>query len=545
MSKVIGEGAYGCVHKPPLLCEGQTVAQHNTISKLMTTADATKEMKEYVLIDNADRAKNFYLGKPTQCKLGDIALNLRPISKCEIGEAVLKKYDDYSLLTMADGGLDLKQFALKLKGLTPTPANNTILEKFWLDAHRILVGLKVFIDNDIVHHDMKHQNIVYNETTNRLNFIDFGLMTSKTKLITSLHRSSHWLADYHWSFPLEIAFLNKSKYDAVAYNSYSAMSRVFARLVDAINSDPDAKSSQAISYFFSIITNHKKGSAEHKQAFTEYLNGFAQTMMQINPDPGEYDKFINKSVNTIDSYGVGMAFMVVLKHGFHLMTDHDFIRDLADLFHRMFHTNLSMRLEIGDILIQYEACLGKHGILKKYDKHFIDHKLMDGPVLPPAIQRAIADVDVADVLLSPAELVDVALSPVKDCGAGKEYKRSTKRCVNVCKAGFSRDAAFKCKKNKTVKVKPVKPMKPCPSSKERNPKTEKCVFVCKQGFSRDADFKCKKNKTVKPIKVKPIKVVKPCPTSKERNQKTGRCIFICQPGYSRDADFKCKKTHSA
>ena len=48
MSIVIGEGTYGCVHKPPLLCEGETVAENNKISKLMTTADATKEMKEYV-----------------------------------------------------------------------------------------------------------------------------------------------------------------------------------------------------------------------------------------------------------------------------------------------------------------------------------------------------------------------------------------------------------------------------------------------------------------------------------------------------------------
>lgn len=508
MSQVIGEGTYGCVHKPPLLCEGQTVAENNKISKLMTTIDATKEMKEYVLIDNADRAKNFYLGKPTQCKLGTNASNKSPISKCEIGEEVFKKYNDYSLLTMADGGVDLKNFALRLKAVTPTPANNTMMEKFWLEAHRILVGLKVFIDNDIVHHDMKQHNIVYNQTTNRINFIDFGLMTSKTKLITSLRNSSHWLADYHWSFPLEIAFLNKTSYDKVSYKSYNAKTQYFTDIVDGINNKPNAKSSQAISYFFSIITNHKERTAEHKQAFVAFMKGFSQTILnQIKPGPDRhddfYEDFVNKSVNTIDSYGVGMAFMVVLIHGFHLMTDQDFIKDLAELFHLMFQPDLSLRLEIDDILIQYEACLGKHGILKKYDKHFVDHKLMDGPVLPPAIVQAIAQVDVADVLLSPAELVDVALSPVKDCGAGKEFNRTTKRCVKVCKAGFSRDAAFKCKKNKTVKVKPVKPVK------------------------------------VKAVKIKPVKA---CPSSKERNPKTGRCIFICKPGYSRDAEFKCKKT---
>lgn len=492
-SKVIGEGTYGCVHKPPLICEGKTKAQKNKISKLMTTANATKEMKEYALIDNADRAKNFYLGKPTKCKLGRMASNVRPIADCKIWTDVYNKYDNYSLLNMKDGGMDLKNFALKIKGLTPTPANNNMMEKFWLEAHRILAGLKVFIDNDIVHHDLKQHNIVYNEKDNRLNFIDFGLMSSKTKIMNGLNRSSYWLADYHWSFPLEIAFLNKSIYDAVSYKSRNSRMQYLKNIIDALKSDPNAKSSQAISYFFSMITDHKKGTAEHKQAFSAYLNGYAQTIIyQISPDPGEYDKFVNKSVNTIDSYGVGMAFMVVLIHGLHLMTDHDFIKDLADLFHLMFHPHLAMRLEIGDILTQYESCLGKHGILQKYDKHFIDHKLIDGPVLPPAIDNSIAHVDVADVILSPAELVEVALSPVKDCGAGKEFNRTTKRCVKVCKMGFSRDPAFKCKKNKTVKKQ--KSIRDCPDGKERNPKTKRCVNTCKPGYSRDPDFKCKKNK---------------------------------------------------
>mgnify|MGYP000368252659 CR=1 FL=1 len=33
------------------------------------------------------------------------------------------------------------------------------------------------MNNDIIHHDLKPLNIVYNEEQNRLNFIDFGFMT--------------------------------------------------------------------------------------------------------------------------------------------------------------------------------------------------------------------------------------------------------------------------------------------------------------------------------------------------------------------------------
>ena len=67
--KVIGEGAYGCIHSPTLFCQGTKQRDNNKISKLMTTEEATQEMKEYVIIDNADRAQKFYLGKPTKCQL--------------------------------------------------------------------------------------------------------------------------------------------------------------------------------------------------------------------------------------------------------------------------------------------------------------------------------------------------------------------------------------------------------------------------------------------------------------------------------------------
>ena len=53
--KVIGEGTYGCVHNPPLLCDGSTTRDNEKVSKLMDPREASKEMKEYVLIDKIDK----------------------------------------------------------------------------------------------------------------------------------------------------------------------------------------------------------------------------------------------------------------------------------------------------------------------------------------------------------------------------------------------------------------------------------------------------------------------------------------------------------
>ena len=59
--KVTGEGTYGCVHYPPLYCKNSKKRDLDNISKIMTTYDAKKEMKEYVLIENMIARNSFIL----------------------------------------------------------------------------------------------------------------------------------------------------------------------------------------------------------------------------------------------------------------------------------------------------------------------------------------------------------------------------------------------------------------------------------------------------------------------------------------------------
>ena len=76
---------------------------------------------------------------------------------------------------------------------------------------RLLYGSKVLIDNGIVHHDLKQQNIVYNENTGRVNFIDFGLMMRKTEMFKNANGSRYPFGE-HWSFPPDILFYNYVDY---------------------------------------------------------------------------------------------------------------------------------------------------------------------------------------------------------------------------------------------------------------------------------------------------------------------------------------------
>ena len=147
----------------------------------MTDENASGELNEFKLIKKADKKENFHLGKPTSCKVENNIDNNLAIRNCSGFEPDL--IDNYSLLLLKYGGDDLLKFSKQIKELSSNDANTRMVEHFWLEVSRILFGIKILHDNENIHHDLKHLNIVYNKDKKRINFIDFGLMTTKSKII--------------------------------------------------------------------------------------------------------------------------------------------------------------------------------------------------------------------------------------------------------------------------------------------------------------------------------------------------------------------------
>ena len=172
--KVIGEGTYGCVLRPSLKCkEDIDIPYNERVSKILSLSDSKKELSEYNNIESVDAKNEFYLGKPVSCKIKNTLFsNLKAIQSCKIGSEVLKKMDKYSLIIMKDGGHSLDEYVEIMGTWAASPENTKKCELFLLDSLRLFKGILIFKKNDLIHHDLKPQNIVYNEESNRLNFID-------------------------------------------------------------------------------------------------------------------------------------------------------------------------------------------------------------------------------------------------------------------------------------------------------------------------------------------------------------------------------------
>ena len=475
---VIGQGTFGCVHKPQMKCIGQKRTDASIVSKLMGRDDANDELREFALIQKADTKEEYYLGLPQDCNIDNLYdLNKIAISNCSGFDA--NKINQYKLLLMKYGGKDLLNFGEDVLKLKKTPDNIHKIELFWLEVSRLFRGIHVFNKAGIVHHDLKHPNIVYDEKTRRINFIDFGFMTNKTDIINLCKSSDYWLSkQMHWSFPFEIILWNKDTYSKYANGTVSKLAKDFATV--------SLDMSKPTGNFFHAITDFKPNTPEYKRLSENMFKQFFRMSMDL--DIKGYEDFLNKSVDTVDSYGLGIALMYMLRKSRHLL-QRDFSTKVFSLFQNMIHHNVYSRHDTNTLMNEYEGILSEHGVLTKHNMHFDNHKLVSGNELPISIEKTVSKMvhDVNQISKEDINAMSPYDEPIRICPEGKEYKRHTKRCVKTCKSGYMRDGNFKCVKDTHRKT-----VKKCPAGKQLNPNTNRCRDICPPGKIRNDKNRCVK-----------------------------------------------------
>ena len=438
--KVIGKGSYGCVHKPSLKCKTRKVNYKNKISKYMLKKHANIEMKEYDIIKSADPTKYTYLGKPISCIPEYSFENTDAILNCNLGTNI----QDFSILVMNDGGENLEDFSKRFRQNSVTTENKNKMELFWIEAQRILYGLTLFLQKDIIHHDLKAQNIVYNEEKNRINFIDFGLMRSRSKMFNKCKNSESTTAIRHWSYPFELQFMNAKKFKKV-----SQWGPVKKNLfIENIINNMESEENKSYRIFLSIVFGHLDYNIRRENRKI-IINDFKDLLDELKPD--DYEELLNLSLNTIDSYGVGIGFANVLANTSKFI-NRDFQNDLCSLFNRMLTNYLPYRFQPDEILREYESIIIKHGLLEKHNKNYENHIIKDYKPKKEKKNKLLNKLDEIEFVLTNSDREFLSMPPVFNCPNTKDFNPYTKKCVSKCKDNKIRNENFRCVKNKTVKA---------------------------------------------------------------------------------------------
>jgi len=378
----VGEGGFGCVHKPSLRCAKETmnIDYNKYISKLMKKKSAKKELNDFVIVSKVDPENKYHLGTPIMCTPDvDNEDTIRDINECKrfTAHEVRQSPDKYKLLLLKDGGYDLSIFCKQhLKHFINENPNNVY--RFWLEVRHLIQGIHFFNSHGIVHYDLKPQNIVFNPETFKLMFIDFGLMNTKNVIKKEANRSSLNSANFHWSYPFDNGFLNKD-YFTYYKNLSPEQKQLFKDTFEQYlftdttpNSNRSNRSNRsnnneielyirkphAFNLIFDYIYLDKNEELKYKD-----VDLFFSTFDQFISE-NSYETTIDKTINSIDIYGLGFTLKYVLNHFFMLNAiSKEFYDMFSPLFEGMYSFDFFERMDdTKKVLEKYDELLEKSGI---------------------------------------------------------------------------------------------------------------------------------------------------------------------------------------
>jgi serine/threonine protein kinase len=494
---LFGEGSFGCAYRPAIPCSNASNSGINEkISKVLTVQNADNEYAEYDRISQADPTNKFYLGKPQSCYMSapDFDTHVKP-SGCGI-VTPNTSYTDYKLLQYKDGGSDLADFAtIHLTKFLSTWKQRQS-DHFWLKAHTLFMGLKNYAENNILHDDLKPQNIVFKfdltKDTMDFNYIDFGLVDETAELIAEVtaERTDRL---FHWSRPMEQGFLTKTRNFKNLYQQTDAtvLSHYCSTLSNIIlkkkNTNP--YNIKPASFMLAFEYTEDRLAPNTNLSITERIRACIEGILHYRTDP---DAFVKKSIETTDIYALGFSLNYVANkmHLKSALSDAEYTR-FHQFFEKMYDFNLFTRYsDINAILDEYESVLSLNGVLRRLGKRFLNHTIV-------ADNKPVRIIQIPALTLQQAQAI--GSSSPSSSSSGSSFARAQPNSPIFSPSGSSSSPVFKARaqpnspifspKSPTPKVAikkkgKAKSLKPCPPGKERNPVTRRCIKICPPGQTR-------------------------------------------------------------
>lgn len=198
MSELISQGTYGCAYYPVLPCDPKSSSPKSSLKKekigkiFKNHRDFEYEKKIIEMLKQIDPKNKWTVKYFGSCYI-DTSANMSEINKCnDINDTT-----NLEQILLQHGGIDLFEFVNSSKQQT----NFDELISLFLP---IFKGINDLNNSGYYHLDIKPSNILYDDTSNKLYLIDFGLVTKHDDMyIDSIFKSL-----YRY-FPPEFLIFNK------------------------------------------------------------------------------------------------------------------------------------------------------------------------------------------------------------------------------------------------------------------------------------------------------------------------------------------------
>ncbi len=184
MSKLLAQGGYGCIFKPGMYCSGVTT-KDKYVSKLMVFDDSARnELLMAIKIKKIRNYHKYFIPAKSFCYVKKKVLNKKDeIKDCDIFKKHKSNNKQFILMRLNYlNSSDINNFFLSYQNKI---GNNIII---YINLYKKLIfQIKKLQSKNIVHYDLRPNNILISNHTFNPYIIDFGISLNMTKITSILN----------------------------------------------------------------------------------------------------------------------------------------------------------------------------------------------------------------------------------------------------------------------------------------------------------------------------------------------------------------------
>ena len=173
--KIIASGSYGCVFRPGINCEGKSTEDTRFVSKLQSSKVVSQnEINIGKLLQKLANYEEYFSPIIENCPIGLGEIETKEVENCE----PIKKSTETNIVINKikyEGGNTLAKYLIIMLKENPVK-----FSELFLETHiTLLESLKKLRELEVIHNDIKENNIICRDGDGRPIIIDFGISMEK------------------------------------------------------------------------------------------------------------------------------------------------------------------------------------------------------------------------------------------------------------------------------------------------------------------------------------------------------------------------------
>lgn len=204
MSQLIDQGGFGCIFYPGLNCASNFNKKDNKlVSKIqINNFNASNEIYIGTIIKNISNYSLYFLPVVSSCNITVAKFNSLAIDKCDI---IDKDNDKYKVLELPY----LENISFEKLFADSNRSTRHLFLTFIETYKYVSIAIGNLIEHNIVHFDIKEQNILYSTKYENPILIDFGISIPINKISNNnLKEYFYVYAPDYYLWPIEVHIIN-------------------------------------------------------------------------------------------------------------------------------------------------------------------------------------------------------------------------------------------------------------------------------------------------------------------------------------------------